>query len=162
MRELEFWWTCQWVTGAKTWDATASTKILKNIQLWDQEFVIPGPLTTGATDTNCYSASFTATRAGGSPAMAICGTNSGHHMILQAHTQCNSLGEWGKGSKKYAKKIWVVNRIYIFFWKPHNNGPEAENKMVQTSLWRRWTGLGINTRVENSILFFLNPSISIT
>ena len=56
------------------------------------KFVIAGPVTTEdvVSNTRCVDASFTVSSGG--EKHVICGTNSGHHIMLDAEESCNTLG----------------------------------------------------------------------
>ena len=71
-------------------------KEILSFRLNFDKFVLSSPSTAypGDDDPNsrgtCIKARFTADSEGPTPPV-ICGTNSGHHMILQAREQCNKL-----------------------------------------------------------------------
>ena len=59
------------------------------------QFVMAGPVSTVSVVSNtlCDQATFTATSGG--EKHVICGTNSGHHLILDLEDNCNTLGRCG-------------------------------------------------------------------
>ena len=94
------------------------------IRLGFDTFDIAQPTTTtylATTTINqrtwCKSAQFTATSNGNAPPI-LCGTNTGYHMILEAHEYCNSLHFAWSTSTTRSWNIHIMQISCDATWKP--------------------------------------------
>ena len=97
------------------------------IRLGLDEFVIAQPNTDYPGDdehggrTQCQEAQFTATSDGPTPPV-LCGTNSAHHMIIEARDDCNEL-KFSWTSTSTTKPSWNIHIMQIACtdqWKPQD------------------------------------------